>query len=152
MKEGVMEALLSAHEIDVPAALVESESQALANQMMQNLANQGMAQNELQMPPEMFKDQAERRVKLGLIMSEIVKAHDLKVDPDSVRAKVEEIARPYEHPDEVIKWYYADKRRLTEVESLVFEEQVVDWVLENAKVEEKTYKFEELMNPQPNAG
>ena len=147
LKEGVMDKLLASHEIDVPAALIDNESRALVNQMMQNLASQGMAQQDLKLDSGMFREQAERRVKLGLIMSEIVKQHDLHVDPDKVKAMVDSIAAPYEHPEEVVKWYYGDKRRLAEVESLVFEEQVVDWVMEQAKVEEKTIEFNELMNP-----
>jgi len=151
LKDGVMEALLEVNKIDVPESLIDSESEALANQMMQNLASQGMANNELNMPKEMFKEQAERRVKLGLLMSEIVKEHDIKVDADKVRAMIDDIARPYEHPEEVVKWYTSDKNRLAEVESLVFEEQVVDWVTGQAKIVEKTYNFEELMNPQSDA-
>ena len=97
----------------------------------------------------MFREQAERRVKLGLIMSQIVKQHELKVDPAKVKEMVESIAAPYEHPEEVVKWYYSDKQRLAEVESLVFEEQVVDWVMDQAQVEEKSIEFSDLMNPQP---
>ncbi len=152
LKDGVMEKILATHDIEVPSTLIDSESEALANRMMQNLASQGLSQSDLKMDPAMFRDQAERRIKLGLIMSEIVKQHDIKVEPEKVREAVENIARPYEHPEEVIKWYYADRSRLAEVESLVFEEQVVDWVMNQAKVEEKPYRFEELMNPQSNAG
>lgn len=151
LKEGVMDKLLASHEIDVPAALIDNEAQALMNQMQQNLVSQGMGQQDLKLDPAMFNDQAERRVKLGLIMSEIVKQHDLQVDPDKVKAMVESIAAPYEHPEEVVKWYYADKRRLAEVESLVFEEQVVDWVMDQVKVEEKDIEFNELMNPKAGA-
>jgi trigger factor len=149
LKEGVMDKLLAAHELDIPAALIDSESHALVKQMTQNLASQGMAQQDLKLDPAMFREQAERRVKLGLIMSQIVKEHDLKVDAAKVKEMVESIAAPYEHPDEVVKWYYGDKQRLAEVESLVFEEQVVDWVMDQANVEEKSIEFNELMNPQP---
>ena len=151
LKEGVMDKLLASHEIDVPAALIDNEAQALVNQMRQNLVSQGMGQQDLKLDPAMFSDQAERRVKLGLIMSEIVKQHDLQVDPEKVKAMVESIAAPYEHPEEVVKWYYADKRRLAEVESLVFEEQVVDWVMDQVKVEEKGIEFNELMNQKAGA-
>lgn len=151
LKEGVMDKLLASHEIDVPAALIDNEAQALVNQMRQNLVSQGMGQQDLKLDPAMFSEQAERRVKLGLIMSEIVKQHDLQVDPEKVKAMVESIAAPYEHPEEVVKWYYADKRRLAEVESLVFEEQVVDWVMDQVKVEEKGIEFNELMNQKAGA-
>jgi trigger factor len=151
IKEAVMDALLAAHDIQVPEALIQSESETVMQQMLQNLASQGLAQQDLKLDPAMFRDQAERRVKLGLIMSELVRANDIKVDPDRVKAMIEEIAAPYEHPEEVVKWYYGDKRRLAEVESLAFEEQVVDKVLEQARVEEKPYKFNELMHPQAQA-
>jgi trigger factor len=151
LKEGVMDKLLASHEIDVPAALIDNEARALVNQMQQNLVSQGMGQQDLKLDPAMFNEQAERRVKLGLIMSEIVKQHDLQVDPDKVKTMVESIAAPYEHPEEVVKWYYADKQRLAEVESLVFEEQVVDWVMDQVKVEEKDIEFNELMNPKAGA-
>jgi len=151
LKEGVMDKLLTSHELNIPAALIDSESKALVNQMIQNLTSQGMSQKDLKLDPGMFREQAERRVKLGLIMSQIVKEHDLKVDTAKVKEMVESIAAPYEHPEEVVKWYYGDKQRLAEVESLVFEEQVVDWVMEQAKVEEKPIEFSELMSPQPRA-
>ncbi len=148
IKEAVMEVLLGSHDFPVPEALVTQEAQALARQMQENFARQGLKAEDLKLEPAMFRDQAWRRVKLGLLMAEIVKANDLKVDPARVKAKVEEIAAPYEHPEEVVKWYYADPRRLGEVESLVFEEQVVDWVLEQAQVEEKPQTFNEIMNPE----
>ncbi len=151
VKEAVMDVLLKSHDFPVPEALVMQEAQVLARQMQDNFARQGLAAEDLKLDPGMFRDQAERRVKLGLLMAEIVKAHDIKADPDKVKAMVEDIAAPYEHPEEVVKWYYADPRRLGEVESLVFEEQVVDWVLEQAKVEEKPQTFNEIMNPQPAA-
>jgi trigger factor len=96
----------------------------------------------------MFKEQAERRVTLGLIMSEMVKEHDIQVDDDKVKAMVEEIAQPYEHPDEVVKWYYADKRRLSEVESMVFEDMIVDKVLSEAKTKENQVNFKDLVTPE----
>jgi len=151
LKEEVMEVLLRSHDFPVPEALVEQEAQVLARQMQENFARQGLKAEDLKLDPAMFRDQAWRRVKLGLLLAEIVKANDIKVDPERVKARVEEIAAPYEHPEEVVKWYYADPRRLGEVESLVYEDQVVDWVLENAKVEEKSHTFNEIMNPKPAA-
>lgn len=148
LKQGIMDKLLATHDIDVPEALIESESKVLMNQMMQNLASQGMAQQDLKLDPAMFREEAQRRVKLGLIMGEIIRQHDFRAEPDQVRAMVEKIAAPYEHPEEVVKWYYGDKSRLTEIESLVLEEQIVDWVLDQARVDEKSYSFNELMNPE----
>jgi len=148
LKQTVMDKLLELHQMDVPKALLDQESNVLMQQMQQNLTSQGMKADDVQLNPEMFKDQAARRVSLGLIMAEVVKQNDIKVDDAKVRAKVEEIAEPYEKPDEVISWYYGDKQRLNEVESLVFEEQIIDWMLDQITVSEKSKKFKELMQPE----
>jgi len=149
LKEKAMDILIAANKIEVPKALIENEADALKNQMVQNLSSQGLAQKDLgSLDNSMFIDQAERRVALGLIMSEIVKENNIKVEADTVRAKVEQIARPYEQPEEVIKWYYGDKRRLAEIESLVLEEGVVSWIMTQAKVVDKKATFDEIMNPE----
>ncbi|MDR9437448.1 MAG: trigger factor [Thiohalophilus sp.] len=149
LKEAVIETLLAANSIDVPKSLVENEERTLLQQMLQNLASQGMQQQDLSgLNPEMFKEQAEKRVTLGLIMSEIVKANDLKVEPEQVKARIREIAAPYEQPEEVVKWYQSDRQRLSEIESLVFEDQVVDWVVDQAKVVEKPVSFDEIMTSE----
>ncbi|MEJ2362395.1 MAG: trigger factor [Gammaproteobacteria bacterium] len=150
-KKAVMDKLLEVNPVDVPQALVASESNALADQMAANLERQGMSQGESRLDPGLFETEAKRRVSLGLIMSEIVKQNDIKADEKAVRAKVEAIAEPYEHADQVVKWYYADKRRLAEVESLVIESQVVDWILGQAKVNEKSLTFNEVMYPKDQA-
>ena len=149
LKEQAMDALISANKIEVPKALIENESEALKNQMVQNLSSQGLGQKDLgSLDMNMFADQAVRRVSLGLIMSEIVKENNITVEADTVRAKVEEIARPYEQPEEVIQWYYGDKRRLAEIESLVLEQEVVNWILTQAKVVDKKATFDEIMKPE----
>ncbi|MCW9024882.1 MAG: trigger factor [Gammaproteobacteria bacterium] len=149
LKQKVMDVLIAANKIEVPKSLIENESEALRNQMAQNLSSQGLAQKDLgAIDASMFAEEAERRVALGLIMTEIVKENGIKVEADNVRAMVDEIARPYEKPEEVVKWYYGDKRRLAEVESLVLEEQVVAWAVSQAKVVEKTSTFDEVMNPE----
>lgn len=147
-KKAVMDKLLEVTPVDVPQALVVGESQSLAQQMMANLERQGMATGQSQLDPSLFEAEAKRRVSLGLIMSEIVKQNDIKADEQAVRAKVDSIAEPYEHADEVVKWYYADKRRLAEIESLVIESQVVDWILDQANVSEKALTFNEVMYPK----
>lgn len=150
-KKAVMDKLLEVNPVDVPQALIESESQSLAQQMMANLQQQGMATGQSQLDPSLFEAEAKRRVGLGLIMSEIVKQNDIKADDEAVRTKVGAIAEPYEHADEVVKWYYADKRRLAEIESLVIESQVVDWLLGQTKVSEKNLTFNEVMYPKGQA-
>ncbi|MDH5446297.1 MAG: trigger factor [Gammaproteobacteria bacterium] len=148
VKQAVMDQLLELNKIDIPSSLIEQESEVLLRQMQNNLMQQGMQQNQLAMEPSMFKDQAERRVALGLIMSEIVKQQNMKADADKVRAFIDEMASSYEKPDEVVKWYYNDKQRMAEVESMVIEQQIVDWVLEQAKVEDKTETFNKIMYPE----
>lgn len=148
IKEKVMDKLLEINKIDVPDVLVESESERLAQQMMQSLASQGARPDDLKLEPSTFAQQAARRVALGLILGELIKVNKLSVQPAQLRETVEGIAATYEHPDEVVKWYYADKRRLSEIESVALEEQAVDWVLQKAVKEEKTLSFKELMNPE----
>ena len=147
-KKAVMDKLLEVNPIEVPQSLVESESQALAQQMAANLERQGMSREQTQLAPSLFEAEAKRRVSLGLIMAEIVKRNDIKADEKAVRARVEAIAEPYEHADQVVTWYYADKRRLAEVESLEIESQVVDWILGQANVTEKSLTFNEVMYPK----
>lgn len=147
VRQQVMNKLLELNEIEVPKALVDSESQALLENMRQQMhVPQGKQGPDLS--PSMFEEQATRRVTLGLILAEIIKRNELKAEPDQVRAAVEKIAASYEKPEEVINWYYGDRRRLGEVESSVLEDRVVDWALEQAKVTEKPMSFDELMNPQ----
>ena len=148
LKQAAMDKLIELHQLDVPKALTDQESTVLMQQMQQNLTSQGMNAGEIQLNPDMFKDQAARRVSLGLIMAEIVKDNEIKVDDAKVRAKVEEMAEPYDQPEQVISWYYGDKQRLAEVESLVFEEQIIEWLLTKVTVDEKPKKFKELMQPE----
>lgn len=147
-KKAVMDKLLEINPVEVPHALIQSESQALAEQMAANLERQGMSQSQSHLDPSLFEAEAKRRVSLGLIMAEIVKQNDIKADEKAVRARVEAIAEPYEHSDQVVKWYYADKHRLAEIESLEIESQVVDWLLGQANVTEKSLTFNEVMYPK----
>jgi len=150
LKASVMDALINAHEFDVPKPLIDDESEAIKNNMLENLKQQGMQDQGLQLNASMFADQAIRRVKLGLIMSEIVKSEKIEADEDRVKKKVEEIAAPYEQPQQVIDWYMGDKQRLAEVRALVTEEQIVDWAMEKAKVVDKNITFKEIMSSEQN--
>ena len=145
MKSAVMDALINANDFDVPKAMIEEESEALKNNMLENLKQQGMQDQGLEINASMFADQAVRRVKLGLIMSEIVKSEKIEADEERVKKKIEEIAAPYEQPQQVVDWYNGDKQRLAEVRALVTEEQIVDWAMEKAKVVDKTMTFKEIM-------
>jgi len=150
VKQQVMDKLVELASFDVPQALVQSESEALMNQMRQNMyAPQG--KSGVNLDPSMFEEQAKRRVTLGLILSEIIKRNDIKASPEKVRGTVESFAASYERPEEVINWYYGDKRRLAEVESLVLEDQVVEWALEQADVEEVQKAFDDIMGRKQEA-
>ncbi|MCP4996207.1 MAG: trigger factor [Gammaproteobacteria bacterium] len=148
LKEQTMDALLAATPIDVPQALVKQEAEALQKQTKENMAQQGH-QSSLDLPVDLFEEQAKKRVALGLIISEVVKENKIEVDDERVRAKVEQFAQTYERPQEVIDYYYGNNANLAGVQNVVLEDQVVDWVLDNAKVEDSTSGFDAVMNPEP---
>ena len=145
VKQQVMDALLEKNSVDTPTALVEQESQNLAKQMAANLQQQGVDLSQLKVDGGMYKEQAERRVKLGLLLSEVVSQQNIKATDADIRAYVEEMAAPYQQPKEVIDYYYADKSRLAEAESMVIERKIVDWVIAQAKVTDKKMSVTELM-------
>ena len=145
IKNKAMQALLDATKIDLPKALVQMEAQHLAQAARADLEARGMKMEQLPINPEMFEQQAQRRVSLGLIIAELVKAHGLAAKPEQVRALVTEQAETYEQPDEVVKWIYSQPQRLNEMESLALEDNVVAWVLAHAKVEDKSVNFDEFM-------
>ena len=150
IKTSVMDALIAAHDFDVPTPLIEEESEAIKKNMLENLKQQGMQDNGMEINAGMFADQAIRRVKLGLIMSEIVKSEKIEADEERVKKKIEEIAAPYDQPQQVVDYYNGDKQRFAEVAALVTEEQVVDWAMEKAKVVDKKISFKDLMDSEQN--
>ena len=145
LKDQVMEALLAANPITVPVALVDMEIQRLMQAARHDMEQRGMKIKDMPIQPEWFADQAKRRVALGLILAEVVKTEKLQASPEQVRAMVEETAQSYEHPEEVLRWYYAQPQRLQEVEGVAIENNVVEWVLGKAKVTDKAAVFDELM-------
>jgi trigger factor len=146
LKDQVMQALLDKTAVDVPKTLVEGEVGRLRELMRQDFAARGMPVNEdMPLPAELFEKQAQRRVTLGLILAEVVKAHQLQAKPEQVKAIVEELAQTYEHPQEVVRFYYQSPERLREIESMVLEDNVVEWALKTAQVEDKPVDFDELM-------
>lgn len=148
-KESVMEALLKAVELQVPNALVNDEAARLAEEMRQNFVNQGMANaGQVNLPADMFKEQAHRRVALGLILAKLVEENKLEPTEEQIKAVVANFAESYEDPQEVIDWYYADANRLQGPTSLAVESNVVNFVLGKAKVTEKTLSFDEVMGAQ----
>ncbi|WP_300726171.1 trigger factor [Pseudomonas sp.] len=144
VKNQVMEGLLAANPIEVPKALLSSEVDRLRVQAVQQFG--GNIKPE-QLPVELFEEQAKRRVVLGLIVAEVVKQFDLKPDEDRVREMIQEMASAYQEPEQVVAWYYKNDQQLNEVRSVVLEEQVVDTVLQKAKVTDKAVSYEEAVKP-----
>lgn len=145
-KDNAMEVLLKIAQLEVPKALLENEAERLMHETLQNMEQRGMkVPKGTQLPTDMFHERAARRVKLGLILAELVKKHDLNAKPEQVKAIVQELAVNYEHPEEVVRWYNADASRLREVENLVLEDNVVAWVMAGAKVSDQTVTMNELM-------
>ncbi|SDX14047.1 trigger factor [Collimonas sp. OK242] len=145
-KDSVMDALIKVSALEVPKALVEQDVERLVEMTRQDMAQRGMKVNDMPFPPELFTAQAERRVRLGLILAEVVKENKLQATPEQVKAQVEDFAQSYEDPQQVLKYYFSDRRRLAEVEALVLEENVVNYVLGKSKVTEKAVAFDELMS------
>jgi trigger factor len=147
-KGKVFEAILAQNKIELPGKMVEQEIDSLVERQADYAKNMSGG---LDLPPpdrDAQREEAERRVALGLIMMELVHEKNIKVDAERVRARVEEMSSGYEKPDEFINWYYADKQRLSQVESVVLEEQVVEHLLEGAKTTEEKIAFDEIMHDQ----
>ncbi len=148
VKNQVMDGLISVHNIELPKALVEQEIGRLKEQAIQRFASQGMPGLDASaLPNEMFQAEAEKRVRLGLIVGEIVKAKELQPEDARVRAMIEEIASAYQEPQQVIDWYYSNEQQMGQVRYVVLEEQVVDTILEAAQVTEKACSYEDAIKP-----
>lgn len=145
VKEQVMDALIAVHPIDVPAALVEAESRQLADNAKRDMEMRGMNVKDIPVDPSWFTSQAERRVKLGLIMAELVKSKELFAKPEQIRTLVEEMAQSYEDPSELVRWYYAQPERLAQAEAVVVEDNVVEWVVSQVQTTDNETSFDELM-------
>jgi trigger factor len=150
VKEQAMDGLVNLHEFDLPAALVTQEIQRMRQQMMQQFGG-GQQFDPSILPDDLFKEQAERSVRLGLVVRAILDKNEIKADADKVKARVEEIAEQYEKPEEVVSWVYSNPQQLQQIEGAVLEEQVVDLVLESAKVEEKTMPYQDAVKPREQA-
>ncbi|MDZ7652217.1 MAG: trigger factor [Burkholderiaceae bacterium] len=149
-KDSALAALLSSTTFDVPKSLVEADTQRLMRAWRATICGQrGIDAKEAPLPAEMFAPQAERRVRLGLLLAELVRAENLQAQQQQIRKAIEEIAQSYERPAEVIQWYLGNRERLSEIEAAVMEDNVVDWVLSHARTVETAVQFDELMG---NAG
>ncbi|HWI98885.1 MAG TPA: trigger factor [Burkholderiales bacterium] len=145
VKNQAMEALLASTPLEVPKALVDMEAQQLVQRAAQDLQGRGLKPEQLNLNPQQFEEAAKRRVALGLIIAELARAENLQPKPAEVRALVEQEAQSYESPAEVVKWFYMQPQRLSEMEAMALEANVVKWVLSKAKVTEKDMAFDELM-------
>ena len=144
-KSNLMEVLPNVTSFELPQALVRGEEAALTERALADLKGRGIDTSKLPVPEGAFTESAQKRVRLGLLVAEIVTKHGLQAKPEQVRAQIEEFAQAYESPEEVLRYYFGDRERLAQVESLVVEQNVVDWVLANAKVQDKAIDFDELM-------
>jgi len=145
LKGKVMQALLETTRPDLPKSLVDMEIERLVGGARADLQSRGLKMENVPIDPQLFEDQAKRRVALGLIVAEVVRRFELAAKPEQVRKLVEEHADSYEQPSEVVKWFYTQADRLAEFEGLAVEENVIDWVLKQARVVDKPVAFDELM-------
>ncbi|ANN67633.1 trigger factor [Bordetella bronchialis] len=145
-KNSVMDALAEAAKFEVPAALVDSDVSSRVAAAREELKQRGLPNaDSVPIPPEAFSTESERRVRLGLLVSELVKDAQLQAKPEQVRARIEEFAQNYEEPAQVVSYYLSDRQRRAEIEALVVEDNVVSYVLEKAQVKDEQVPFEQLM-------
>ena len=145
-KQAVMDALVSKAELDLPKASVEAEVGRLLEGARAELKQRGIKDaDKAEIPADVFLPQAERRVRLGLVVAELVKANKLEATPEQIKAHVDDLASSYEKPEDVVRWYFGDRQRLAEVEAVVIENNVTEFVLGQAKVTDKKVSFDELM-------
>jgi len=147
VKQQVLEGLVAETEVELPNSMVENEINNLRHQAIQQYGGQQQIDPSI-LPAEMFQPQAEQRVSVGLIMNEIIQKNKLKADPTKVREIVEELAEGYENPQEVIAWYYNDKEQMGQIEVMALEDSVIDLILAEARVTEKTTSYEDALKPQ----
>jgi len=145
IKEQVMDAMYTSAAFEVPRSLLENEIQRMQQQAVEDLKQRGMTQQEITLPPQLFTDRASRRIKVGLVVAELVKRNNLQARPDQVRKIIEEHAQSFEQPEQLVRWYYADPSRLAEVEALAMEDNVVEWALGQVGVVDEKMSFDDLM-------
>jgi trigger factor len=145
-KQAAMDALVAKAELDLPKSSVQAELDRMVESARADLKQRGIKDaDKAPIPDDIFRPQAERRVRLGLVVAELVRSNDLAAKPEQIKAHVEELAASYEKPADVIRWYYGDNRRMAEVEAVVIENNVTEYILAKAKVTDKAVSFDELM-------
>ena len=148
LKSSVMDALYGKVKLTVPNTLVDVEMESLMKPYIETAKRQKMKLEDLKLPRDSFEDQAKRRVALGLILGEVIQKESIKLDNDKVRSTIEDMAKSYERPEDVVAWYYSDESRLNEVQQMVLEDQVVEWLVAQAKVSDETVNFNDVMDKQ----
>jgi len=147
LRDQAFQRLLEANTFDVPLALIQGEIENLIHMTRSNMASQGLSANQVPTDPDLYREQANKRVKLGLILAELAKVKGLKADPAKVRSRLAEQAASYDNPKEYIDWHYARPERLAQIESQLIEDQALDILLESAEIHEQPMTFQELMQP-----
>ena len=145
-KQAALDALVAQAELDLPQSIVQSELDRMTEGAREELKQRGIKDaDKAPIPEDVFRPQAERRVRMGLVVSEVVRMHNLQATPDQIKAHVDDLAASYEKPAEVARWYYSDNRRMAEVEAIVIENNVTNYVMSLVKVKDKNISFDELM-------
>ena len=147
LKQRVMDALLASNEVELPPSMVRDEVARAMARRREEMARSGIDPEQVELEPDAFEGPVRRRIALDLLIAEIIREHRIELDHAKVRARVETIASTYQDPAKVLDWYYSDRERLTGIESLVFEDQVVEWVLERAQVTDERTSFDQVLNP-----
>ena len=145
-KQAALDALVKQAELDLPNASVKAELARMVESARADLKARGIKDaDKAPIPEDLFRPQAEQRVRLGLVVAELVRAHELHATAEQIKAHVDELASGYEKPEEVSRWYYSDMSRLSQVEAMVIENNVTEFILGKAKVTDKAVSFDELM-------
>src|SRR3989449_854389 len=145
-KQAVMDALVAKAELELPKSSVQAEVDRMIEGARADLKQRGIKDaDKAPIPDDVFRPQAEKRVRLGLVVAELVRSNDLQAKPEQLKAHIEELAASYEKPQDVVRWYLSDNRRMAEVEAVVIENNVTDFVLSKAKVNDKAISFDDLM-------
>ena len=145
-KKAAMDLLVAHAELDLPKSVVQAELDRMTEGARADLKQRGIKDaDKAPIPEEIFRPQAEQRVRLGLVVAELVRANSVNASPEQIKAHIEDMAASYEKPAEVVRWYYSDNRRMAEVEAVVIENNVTEFVFGKARMTEKTISFEDLM-------
>lgn len=144
-KNSLFQALVDSHHFDIPESLVKNEMKAMLKQYM---PKHEPTEEQIANLPDALKQEAKKRVSIGLVVAEVIHTHNIKIDHDKVKEYIEEMARAYEHPAEMVSWYYRDKNRMEGIEGVVLEQQVYDMICEQAKIQEKKLSYSEVMKPE----